>query len=422
MSCIVVDDTQLIKKIKNKLDDEGVLDRRNKIIKESGVVRVFATAPPANIQNILQDFASHVQIESFLPQTIDKSISGLTRTFLEASLLSAAQIDLLVDKVPRKWSVYHPMILFGSGTFDSDPWVEVFELGVVDKKRFFASLLSAFPTTVTHFAVNKPIIEQDVMRRPFNLIPLYGDFGPEPNEELFDLPTAEDLQDAFWCHVVQNGIYQTWAPRYTMFSRGNIKEKKRILDSFPDLRGKMVLDLYAGIGYFTLSYLANGATLMCWELNPWSIEGLVKGLAENGYKYKLVSSNEHLSQQKLQQLQQDGVRAFIFHESNESALERIKAWGRLPIAHVNLGLLPSLKSLWPIVREIQNYWTTTTMIAHVHENARCDEFDELCTCLEEYFGNAKVLHLERVKTFAPDVWHTVVDVKMEPQEAAGSSL
>lgn len=411
MSCVAVDDTQLIKRIKTLLDGQGVLDRRQKITKKNGVAHVYATAPPSQIHTLLAEFGP-LHIDPYVPPDLPgRDIAGVIKLFLQSTDLSADAVSALLANIPRKWSTYHPMVLFGSGTFDSDIWTEA--LATVDRKRFFSVLREAFPATITHFAVNRPIIEQDVMRRPFNLVPLYGDFGPDPNDSLFDHPLPDDLEDAFWCHVVQNGIYQTWAPRYTMFSRGNIKEKKRILDTCTRLKGQTVLDLYAGIGYFTLSYLANSATVMCWELNPWSIEGLIKGLAENGHKYAVVRENEPLLMKDLHQLQQDGVKAFIFHESNEHALARLATWGKLPVTHVNLGLLPSLKPLWPIVRAVRDHWSTTPMTVHVHENVHVDQIDALKTELEQFYADAKAVHVEKVKTFAPDVWHVVVDVEMK---------
>lgn len=406
MSFVQVDDSRLIKRIKTALDSHGVLDRKNKITKRNGSAHVYATAPPDQVQALLSEFGS-LPISPFLPVASPiRDIASVTSLFLLTTDLSLDNISALLALVPRKWSIYHPMVLFGSGTFDSDPWTDA--LSKIDNKRFFSALRVLFPATITHFAVNRPIVEQDVMRRPFNLVPLYGDFGPSPSDGLFANPQPEDLEDAFWCHVVQNGIYQTWAPRYTMFSRGNIKEKKRILDTCTQLKGQTVLDLYAGIGYFTLSYLANGATVMCWELNPWSIEGLIKGLSENGYRYVVVREEEAILPLQLQKLRSEGVRAFIFHESNEHALGRIQAWERLPVTHVNLGLLPSLRPLWPTVKAVQR-WSTMPMTVHVHENVHVGQIEALETELAHFYGGT-VVHVEKVKTFAPDVWHVVVDV------------
>ena len=43
--------------------------------------------------------------------------------------------------------------------------------------------------------------------------------------------------------------------------------------------GKSVLwDLYAGIGYFAFSYAKAGVgKVLCWEINPWSVDGLRRG-------------------------------------------------------------------------------------------------------------------------------------------------
>src|SRR5690606_18256943 len=114
-------------------------------------------------------------------------------------------------------------------------------------------------------------------------------------------PRQEDLENAFWVSTKQNGIFQTWAPRYTMFSRGNITEKARILDfhrgdaglerrkkSLAALKGLWAVDLYAGIGYFVFSYAKRGMRVLCWEINPWSVEGLRRGALRNGWKVKLV--------------------------------------------------------------------------------------------------------------------------------------
>ncbi|OBA19647.1 hypothetical protein METBIDRAFT_45721 [Metschnikowia bicuspidata var. bicuspidata NRRL YB-4993] len=321
-----------------------------------------------------------------------------------------SKIPPLIQKTPRKWSVYPPMVLFNTGSFDSDLWLETFDT-LINKNEFFRYMQTALPGTVTHFAINKPIIEEDAMRRPFNIVPLWGDFGPDPTPQLFAEPFAPDLEKAFWCTVFQNGIHQTWAPRYTMFSRGNIKEKKRILDNYRHLEGTTVLDLYAGIGYFTLSYLANGATVFCWEINPWSIEGLVRGLQKNGHMYKVFRSGQVVTQGEINDFVARGYRAFVFHESNECATQRLAAWELAAISHVNLGLLPSLKPSWPIAR-FASTGSKEPTIVHVHENVHKDQFTTLVEEVQDCFAGT-VTHLEKVKTFAPDVWHVVVDVVVD---------
>lgn len=416
-SVISVHDTRLLKPIKNILDSNNVLDKSHKIARVDSVSLVYALAPPLHVSSLLEQYSSQVEIApwelSAGPE--DKTLVGTVQRYFDQITDSAkaqhVDFEELLSRVPKKWSVYHPMVLFGPGSFDLPEWERAFEK--IDQLLFFSFIRLAFPATITHFAVNKPIVEEDEMRRPFNLLPLHGNFGPDPSTDLFTSPSADDLQDAFWCHVVQNGIYQTWAPRYTMFSRGNIKEKKRILDTFKNLRGQTVLDLYAGIGYFTLSYLANGATLFCWEINPWSIEGLVQGLSENGYKYKTFTASDDFDATHYRAHLADGVRAFIFHESNEEAVRRLSGLAPLEISHINLGLLPTLRPAWAIAQHVTNHLSSTSVTVHVHENVHVDEFDSLRKEIGTFYGG-EVVHLEKVKTFAPDVWHVVVDVQAAP--------
>lgn len=316
---------------------------------------------------------------------------------------------------------------------------------------------------VTHIAMNAPIApthahgQENRIRSPVGLLPLYGDFGPS---SLFvdgehAQPSETDLEQAFWCRTVQNhGISQIWAPLYTMFSRGNITEKARILGyndtafeglDASSLHGEKaedisVVDMYAGIGYFVFSYLKRGVKRVWgWEINGWSIEGLRRGCIENGWGCKVVRlrKDRELESGSIPELVNgldDSVRVVIFHGDNEFAagiLNQIKslmetqnkAWNS--IRHINLGLLPSSRSAWD---------GTTRMIdmdkggwAHVHENVDIREVDqkkdEIVAQIkqlrtknspfsESREPNVECRHVERVKTYAPGVMHCVFDIRI----------
>ena len=66
-----------------------------------------------------------------------------------------------------------------------------------------------------------------------------------------------------------------------MFSVGNVTEKMRI-SSF-DCSNEVVVDLFAGIGYFTLPYLVNARAkfVHACEWNPRAVEALRKNMALN---------------------------------------------------------------------------------------------------------------------------------------------
>jgi tRNA wybutosine-synthesizing protein 2 len=66
-----------------------------------------------------------------------------------------------------------------------------------------------------------------------------------------------------------------------MFCSGNISEKLRI-SSF-DCSNEVVVDLFAGIGYFTLPYLVNARArfVHACEWNPRAVEALKRNMALN---------------------------------------------------------------------------------------------------------------------------------------------
>ena len=91
-----------------------------------------------------------------------------------------------------------------------------------------------------------------------------------------------------WVEHIDNGIKYVFDATKVMFSSGNITEKLRVA-SF-DCRGETVLDLYAGIGYFTLPYLvhAQAKVVHACEWNTDAVEALQRGLEVNGIKERCV--------------------------------------------------------------------------------------------------------------------------------------
>lgn len=196
-----------------------------------------------------------------------------------------------------------------------------------------------------------------------------------------------------------------------MFSRGNVKEKARVL-GFPGVAGTQVVDLFAGIGYFAFSYVAAGAArVWCWEVNPWSVEALLRGARGNGWSAVVVREGE--------EVQVGGERLVVFMEDNKGAGERVRGLGLAgAVRHVNLGLLPSSRGAWGTAVGIveEGGWV------HVHENVASGELAEFTgavvrefEALEAETGRGRTIkcgHVEEVKTFAPGVMHCVLDLRV----------
>ncbi|KAE9380555.1 hypothetical protein N431DRAFT_395569 [Stipitochalara longipes BDJ] len=387
-------------------------------------------------------------------------------------------LESLLSRAPRRWVVYPPMVLLPAGSFGDNWWEAVGSEQIASRNvvQLWVFLLENIGRRegkgpLTHLAVNSGIplrrpqsqglgsqrlgmlahVEdcrstintpsqenqdygptfddrlfdsyENILRTPSGLNMLHGDFGPSLSPET--IPTAKDFEEAFWVSTKQNGIIQVWAPRYTMFSRGNVKEKARllgfhrsdqILESRSLAKEKVIsdsaVDLYAGIGYFVFSYVKMGLQkVVGWELNPWSVEGLRRGSVANGWSVKIVPSHEVLDFEDEQ--------IIVLLEDNRSAAKRLQGpWRHKlgPIRHINCGLLPSSEDSWEMALAIldSDGWL------HLHENvgvndiqSRAGDIEELIMCWLMKTGDqrlAKVEHVEHVKTFAPGVWHCVFDV------------
>lgn len=343
--------------------------------------------------------------------------------------------DQLLNSLSQRYNIYPPMLLLPPRIFSSLDWrVLFYNITPEQKQKLFRFIADA--ANVTHIAINAPIplhqlnmvdLEQiNTQRRPTQLTPLYGDFGssnPSP-------ANASDFATGFWVSSLQNGITQVWAPLHTMFSRGNVTEKARILhlhsvaSAVSDGQsgicpGSAAVDLYAGIGYFAFSYVKAGVDMvLCWEVNPWSVEGLRRGAGRNGWIAKTLEPHNTSDIDVLGG--KASPRLLVFHESNELALQRIDSMReRLPpIRHVNCGLLPTAcASMQTAVLALDpelGGWM------HFHENIALENIDvraaEVVGQVQKVLGaalnnrRAVLEHIERVKTFAPGVIHCVLDI------------
>ena len=191
-----------------------------------------------------------------------------------------------------------------------------------------------------------------------------------------------------WITVTEHGVRQSFDLTRAMFSRGNAPEKKRFQSLVQS--SDRVLDLYAGIGYFSLQALAKGATVVACEWNPDAVLALRYNLQDNGFEATVYEGD---------------CREICRREKLENQFDR-----------VSLGLLPSSEGGWKAavaaLKEDAGGWL------HVHGNVPEIEVDAwtlwLCQRLLSMVINPQhavvCTHVEKVKTFAPTINHYVADV------------
>ncbi|XP_031592294.1 tRNA wybutosine-synthesizing protein 2 homolog [Oreochromis aureus] len=224
------------------------------------------------------------------------------------------------------------------------------------------------------------------------------------------------LGEHSWVKHVDNGISYEFDVTKCMFSAGNITEKLRVAGF--DCRGETVVDLYAGIGYFTLPYLvhAKASHVHACEWNPNAVEALKKNLEANG-----VSDRCTIHQGDNRQLQLCGVAD-----------------------RVNLGLIPSSEDSWSVACRLLR--RATGGILHIHQNVTSpvqhstasdapqkvsgkkadrevwqawadDTAKHIASLLKDFTGTlwtTNIQHIEHVKSYAPHVHHVVLDLECRP--------
>ena len=432
--------TQLVKPT-NDTDTDAQLNLvKDRVLEEINLphlkTEIFAT-----VRSFGNSYDRRSHPQSMLAHAVCKWLALLPK-----SITSGLPIDLHSTVMAGSWTytLYRPLMILPTSFLASGPWPDFLDGPLKDHIiSLYNVICDSF--RVTHIAMDGPIpihvfdncsksistkTEPNTMRLPSNLRPLYGDFGPQGLQ-----PDKSNFEKVFWASTIQNGIYQTWAPLYTMFSRGNIREKTRLLNLkslTANSLGKNVqessaVDLYAGIGYFAFCYAKAGVSkVLCWELNRWSVEGFRRGAKSNKWEVKIIGDKDaedpHI-----------GVgeeRLVLYHETNEKATARVKEMRNYipPIRHVNCGYLPSSQGSWRSAVQIldsrKGGWI------HAHENIaaegiqrRTEEITKIFRSLaseqnsqasDSRSFDVRCEHLERVKTYAPGIVHCVVDVALMP--------
>ncbi|XP_062189340.1 tRNA wybutosine-synthesizing protein 2/3/4 isoform X2 [Phragmites australis] len=199
--------------------------------------------------------------------------------------------------------------------------------------------------------------------------------------------------DNGWVTHHENGICYSLDATKCMFSSGNRSEKLRMGQL--NCRDEVVVDLFAGIGYFVLPFLvkANAKLVYACEWNPHALEALCRNVSDN-----------HVED-----------RCIVLEGDNRVTAPKGVA------DRVCLGLLPSSECSWA---------TAVTAlrvdggILHIHGNVNnSDETRWLDNVVESISNIAKarglswnvtVEHVERVKWYGPHIRHLVVDVRCRP--------
>jgi tRNA wybutosine-synthesizing protein 3 len=208
------------------------------------------------------------------------------------------------------------------------------------------------------------------------------------------------LGDDGWVEHREHGVTYCFDATKVMFSAGNISE--RGWTGTIAAQGEVVVDLYCGIGYYSLPLLVNAgvAHVHACEMNPDSITALRAGLKINGVT----------------------ERCTIHEGDNQETAPALAGIAD----RVLLGLLPSSQDAWPLaVRCLK----PDGGVLHVHMNVVDNDPGDIDAWAEQTlrtFGSLaedenrswklEIIEIRKVKWYAPHMRHCVLILKAHPQE------
>ncbi len=264
----------------------------------------------------------------------------------------------LLDKLPKRWEKFADVALFQLDSFAEEEW------GSIAGPELWTAVASSLK-----------------VERIGRVSEIVGE-RREPTVELL-------LGDEDWVVRRESGVDYGYNLTECMFSAGNVNERRRMGEVVE--QGEVVLDLYAGIGYYTLPILVHSHAehVHCCEWNPNSIKALESNLEANGVSSKC---------------------SVYFGDNRITAAELQGVANR-----VILGLLPSSQDGYSVAMRAL---VEGRGMLHIHGVAPAKDhsswaeevMDELLSIDPE--RSIEAVALIRVKSYAPHWDHVVLDVSV----------
>jgi tRNA wybutosine-synthesizing protein 3 len=272
---------------------------------------------------------------------------------------SGASVRLL-EELPRRWERFADVALLPRDAFTGEAWSEHTGDGL-------------------WAAVAEALAVERVGR--------LGEISGERRESGVEMLRGDDD----WVVRRENGIDYGYRFTECMFSAGNVNERRRMGEV--GRSGETVVDLFCGIGYYSLPMLVSGqvAHVHACEWNPQAIEALEWGLEKNGV----------------------ADRCTVHAGDNRVTAPRLKGIAD----RVILGLLPSAEDGYGLAFDCLK---ATPGILHVHGVAPAKDHDswvaETLDALRRIEHSREISELARyrIKSYAPHWDHLVLDLTVHP--------
>ena len=368
---ILVDKT-IASLIHQRLIEENLLDYRFKIKDIGKQVAI----PIANLEQLKQlnwfDDSFIIEIVELEMKNTNqipaqKIASQISKFFKQNSMPITQK---MLDNLPKKWEMFGDLAIIPNDSVNSLEWLRVIANDEPLTEKIWEIIAESI--NVSRIARQAEIAGDKIRSSQVKMIK--GDSG---EVEFLDNGVK------FWLDVTK-----------VMFSSGNVTERHRIGDI--DMSDEVVVDAFAGIGYYTLPMLvrSNAEYVYACEMNPNSIMALTRGAELNQVLDRLT----------------------IVEGDNKETLQSLSGIAD----RVHLGILPSSQSTWKLAIDCLK---ATGGIIHIHMNVKeseIEDFSDYCVReLKQYavnqcgFENVSLQHVEKVKWYAPHIRHIVLDVAIQ---------
>ncbi len=186
----------------------------------------------------------------------------------------------------------------------------------------------------------------------------------------------------------EHGIIYKFNIEQIMFSKGNILERKHIANIVK--KGEIIVDMFAGIGYFSLSIAKYSLAEKIYsiELNPISYNYLVQNIEINHLEDKIIPIHGDCKEEVLK-LRENGLKA----------------------DRIIMGVFPAPKNY---IKDALSLTKHSGTIIHyegvVDKNNSLDLFNEFSEIASDLGYTSKLNDKRFIKSYGPGLYHIVYDI------------
>jgi tRNA wybutosine-synthesizing protein 3 len=281
------------------------------------------------------------------------------RLILISRGLENEKIDDLLDDIPKRWEKFDDIALIPNSSFRKEQW------GSIINDEFWTKVCQSL--NIERLARSGEIIGE---KRESTVEMLVG------NND--------------WVIRKENGIKYGYNITQCMFSSGNINERRRMGEIVTE--NEIVVDLFCGIGYYTLPILVKNNLVHVYSCE-WNTNAI------NALRFNLENNNVYR-------------KCTILEGDNRETTDEL--WNKAD--RVLLGLLPTAEDSYNVALKCMK---EKGGVLHIHGLAPSNNHQEfLSETTEKLLGinlNYKITNskINKIKSYAPHWDHLVLDIKIE---------